>query len=500
MASHMPVERLHGELGACLTPISPWRLDGQSLMGFITRSMHTCCGLGHDAWLNMDENDAVVWWNTLLTGGGTSSVVSSPLLSAKSVGLVVFVDSQRKAALKLIIPKLRKLFLGRLVGQNSCFVFVGPRGVGKSTFLLAMAATAAEHAPAKSLIMYTNWKSNTPQRPSELILEALKHHHAAAYQDRAGDTIDDVHDLLSDHNISCVLVIDELERLYTCNNEAHTAILQELYAIGDNGGTARWPRRIIIIATGNAAVLPTLVFNLNGYPELRGRYPLHGQFSLNNTKYVAIMLRPLCTRAEAASAIAAYAATDDNFKKQAVAAGPVGCSGADDVDEAALDRHLMLSRGMMRYLVELPCKPMARKDVLPYLQEALRKQRHGNMFHHLFNLWKQSLAPGTDVTDVASKPDQVAKFAVTRDALGGCCNLTGPALYSALYEAVDNQVLWYDSQTGMASFLHPYDPASFLLSDCGPENSVEGDKDLTDAEKLSLGCPDRYLPRSADEL
>lgn len=456
-------------VGSNSTDAAQLQLAEDSVRDFLLESYHVCCGLGNTEWLDMNDDASVKWW---------SKNFPSLLLH---VGFGVFLDQQRKAAIATMIPKLRLLFRGQLLGQRSCFLFVGPHGVGKSTFLQAVAAALAKHAPATSLIEYVNWKSRSLRRPSELIFDALKQRHPRAYEEAVnnGKTIGAVHKVLAQHKISFVLVIDELEMLFTKNDEQHTGILHELHAIGEYKGLQLHPRRIIVIATGSAAVLYRLAYNLAGYPELRASYPLHGLLSLNTGKYVACAMRPLCTRAEAADAIAALVATNKAFEQRAVDAGLLDPSDTGNVNEATLDRLLMLSRGMVRNLIDLPLGPMARNDVLPRLHSAPFTGGDEDLFLHLFTLWKESFADGTDLGVAATQPNMVAKFAVTRNRLGDRYMLAGPALYRALYKAADRQVICYDSETDMVCFLHPSDPASYLLSECGPEAAVEGDKDVS---------------------
>jgi len=108
---------------------------------------------------------------------------------------------------------------------------------------------------------------------------------------------DDLVDFLLDHKINVLLVVDEVECLYSKSpdDELAVQILGELHFLGELDG----PRPVLVILSGSAAVLRSLISCIPGAPHIGDKYPSYLRFhSLNDRKYKDLHLKPIRTLRE----------------------------------------------------------------------------------------------------------------------------------------------------------------------------------------------------------
>lgn len=494
---------------------------------------------------SMDSRDSdaqVEWWVEEVLEGRLDKVP----WSVSTLRMPVFVDTARREALRAIIPKLHRLHNGTLQGQKSCFLLIGPRGAGKSTFLRALAAATCDLASSNTAVVYRNFKSEALVPPSVLISSALQTRETSDDQAATGSqekTLDDLTRILRNRRLNVLIFLDEFERIYAEDNDLSRLIVRELHAIGDYSGTSAMPRRVMVIATGSAAVLRKLAFSIGGYRSLSDEYNLYGKSkvpSLNNTKFVALPLRPLYDDDELSRALLSFASSKPDFCRAAVRAGLLTpplphssegtsptCPGASaDGDCCHLlscgwsAAHNMLpsfaiyTGGLARFFEDFPFDlesnalriaggartPSSRRTVVVEVlsRRWTRASASGipgrDVMASMYMLWEKAQKDhAVDPVVAARDFAAVRNFAASRQDFGAILKVTdGEALYHLVYEATDAQVIWYDAAADSVSFLHPSDLAVYILC----ELHKPTDPELSPAENLSLLCPN--LPTASD--
>lgn len=246
-----------------------------------------------------------LWQEFLLEGAvGTPSLMATHGSRAPT-----FVDSSRRAVLMELAPRLTSLDNGELSGQANCFVLLGLRGVGKSHFILSLVHMVARVAKPSTCVVYVNFKDSGVQSLFGAIRVALSDKKlvpaVAAAEASAAVELDQ---FLLSKGLRVFLVVDELEQLYCREKDDVLAktVWQELHFIGER----KKRRSIMAVITGSTPVLRALVF---AQPEIAAAriYPGYTHLgSLNNRKYLPLMLKPLTEVSDVRRAMLCVASGD----------------------------------------------------------------------------------------------------------------------------------------------------------------------------------------------
>lgn len=255
-------------------------------------------------------------WEATLCGDLKSAVNTS--WAGTVLQLPLFVDDSRRRFINMLFPKLLHLAAGRLCGQRACYLLQGARGLGKSTFVHVLAAAAAAHAPPSMLIIYVNWKSAPVRSIAATIIQALSERSPPLEGvPVAGSGLDAVHKYLRDQALS---VFNQARSV--AEEDLKVEIGRELHNIGDYSGSSKFPRRIMVVATGSTAVLRKLAFAMDGYDALKEPYNLSRVIpNLNDTKFIAHTLRPVFTAGDVTAARLACAHSNATFRDTACSGG-----------------------------------------------------------------------------------------------------------------------------------------------------------------------------------
>jgi hypothetical protein len=198
------------------------------------------------------EEIAWIWREVLLCG---VPLKTSSLLVVHEVAPPIFVDRDRAALLCELAWRLARLDAGKLRGQRNCFLVLGTKGVGKSTFLRALASANVLVSTAATTTIFVDYKKHGVIAPFDLIVDALRSSDAPFDLDGAasGDALR-LH-LMKNHK-RFVLIIDEFEFVYKQDKPLADTIFRQMCCILD----VKAERPVVVILTGSAAVLRSLVF------------------------------------------------------------------------------------------------------------------------------------------------------------------------------------------------------------------------------------------------
>jgi len=281
---------------------------------------------------------AALWKQYLLEGGlGAPSLMATHGFTAPT-----FIDSPRCEALARLAPRLAELDCGELYGQQHCFVFEGPRGVGKSHFLQSLAHVVARVARPTTCVVYVNFKKAGVVSLIEAIYAGLSDIGVVPRPaSRCVGDKDALHSFLLESGRRVFVVVDGVEELYRYRYEDNVAdsVWRELYFISEMSGD----RTIMAVITGRAAVLHDLVYAEPGNSLAAMEYPQYPRrSSLCRDKYIPLVLKPLMNDAEARRAMLCVA-SGAVWQRDALDAGllcaPGGHDDDDDDDGGAPDGH-----------------------------------------------------------------------------------------------------------------------------------------------------------------
>ena len=188
-------------------------------------------------------------------------------------------------------------------GQGSTAAFIGSRGNGKSTVLVAMLQVLAALFPTVHTVCINSEKIMASGRGIIAYATGLLAQEHPAYR----DVVDDgqLQETLLERDESLVLVIDELDVLYQSTG-THRLLL-ELSSLGD--GTSG---RIVVLLCGSHPALYKLITTAARNSEMQDIFPALkvDAVDLNNTKYHPLYL-PVAHLADGAQAEAAVRAIID---------------------------------------------------------------------------------------------------------------------------------------------------------------------------------------------
>lgn len=225
------------------------------------------------------------WERTLLQG----EVGSIPMMGRSPT----FVCQSRRAALRTLAPLLTQLDNGKLCGQDNCFAVLGARGVGKTRFIKSIAHVVELLARPTTCVIYVNLKSAGLLEPLHLLQSALRDARSGVDlpAELAGPDARMSHLLhfMRDHERRALLLVDEAEQLYVSAAPDHKRVWQQLHSIGEYDGK----RPIMAVLTGSSAALRALLFAIPGWGALDAYQAYRVFSSLNDRKYLPIMLRPI---------------------------------------------------------------------------------------------------------------------------------------------------------------------------------------------------------------
>ena len=228
------------------------------------------------------------WTDELLQGRR----VNEPAFVTRTVNKATptYVDASRRVALEAIVPALTLLDDGALAGQRNCWILLGARGVGKTRFLKAIVHALWGATRATTCTIYVNFGTMGVTRLTTMIFRSLREKFPQLPMLPEGREWELITGVLQHKRLNVVVVIDELEALYRQDDALSNATLRDLHVVGEMDAS----RRVVVLATGSAAVLRRLVYSLPAPDTVKDAYPLHHkQGSLNDRKYAALQLDPV---------------------------------------------------------------------------------------------------------------------------------------------------------------------------------------------------------------
>jgi hypothetical protein len=170
-------------------------------------------------------------------------------------------------------------------------IILGPKGIGKSTFLqsFAIATSLLFHNVVVIYIDYGRHKPENPILPSEMLWNAYKCWKNEEILDKSinQNRLTEVADEIKISNLSFIIIVDEFDKVYKFPNRVRgMEIIQQFQAIG--GGT---DGLITAIISGSSAALYDLCFGL--HDVLDNQFPSYTGISLNNGRYTVLRSHPL---------------------------------------------------------------------------------------------------------------------------------------------------------------------------------------------------------------
>jgi len=271
-------------------------------------------------------------------------------------------------------------------------------------------------------------------------------------------------------------------------------VWRELHVIGEITGQ----RTIMAVITGSAAVLRALVFAQPGNATAARDYPQYMRLSsLNDRKFLPLMLKPLTAASDVRRAMVCVA-SGVPWQHAAMEAGMLRAPDGYNVDDPpaealsagfgagddAVARVQAHARGLVGWMPDVMTGvDMRVRPFFAYLRDA---EQH-RMLLRLYTAWEESVG-GT-----VSAVDEAAGMSPT------LCDFKMPLRAdddaSEWYQLMDKGVVYFDDELlrGSVAFMHPSDAGSCILA--FRDEHAEGV--LSAAEQVSLLYPGLS---SADEI
>jgi hypothetical protein len=383
-----------------------------------------------------------------------------------------FFDTSRREIMLELAPRLTQLDMSCLRGQKNCFLILGTRGVGKTFFIKSVLCAFVLNSSSTSLTIYLNMKDDKLMKSLFGIIYSTvaEKYDLEDLNDIEGD---DLVEFLLTNGINVLLVVDEVECLYSKSpdDELASRILGELHFLGELDG----PRPVLVILSGSAAVLRSLVFSIPGAPHIKDKYPAYLRFhSLNNRKYKELHLKPIGTLREMEDAMRCIA---NRYKASGLDA-PLLPSSVSSIEEM-----FVKSRGLASWIDDIY---LDRFERLHHFNRLFGDQTRIDHMKYMFAAWVQTTqAAGADIAISASDFTSTSLLNFR----------TNSRDIAQSYELMDQGVIYFDDTVvpRKVGFLYPSDIGACVLQ----FQTAVGTAILSNAEKLSLL---RTFYASADEV
>ncbi|KAL6065496.1 hypothetical protein QOT17_010126 [Balamuthia mandrillaris] len=202
--------------------------------------------------------------------------------------LPLYFDKQRALLYQDLLHLVGAMLAGKLQGNRHGRMVLGPKGCGKTTFLMAMACALHRATPANVAVFYVDLATlNLEQHtPLSLIIKAVK--------DTTGielnvTTILGLLGALDRNNIFVICFMDEYHTMYARPSKVGEVWREQMFNLGNHASDTR---RHLCVLLGSAPYMRALCFGK--YPQDSARYPSYMGVAgnLNSARFPVQMLGP----------------------------------------------------------------------------------------------------------------------------------------------------------------------------------------------------------------
>ena len=209
-------------------------------------------------------------------------------------GMKFYIDKSRRAFISEFSYLARTLDFGRLSGNGSCRLVVGPKGTGKSTLLQALVIAVQMLATSTIAIYVDASKVAEFKSPLQVISDGIKgllpketnlpDFDAAVEAGDVGEALD----IINAMGLRILLVIDEYHTVYSLSRELGGIWTLQIYKLG-----LRDVHGHLVILSGSAPYMRSLCFghsppNNPMFPSYMGKYQ-----NLNSGRFQVRAIHPI---------------------------------------------------------------------------------------------------------------------------------------------------------------------------------------------------------------
>lgn len=189
----------------------------------------------------------------------------------------------KKMMLSMLMSRVKKLDMGYHFGSgNNSTLLLGPKGIGKTVGLRSFTIAISSICP-QMCTLFIEFNDNKLKSPSEYLYEEfIRRFPEERLKKHEEYTMTDILLLYKEKNQKLFVILDELDEIYTVNDDFRRKILGDIAVLGSNNIGINY-----VVACGSSSVLPLLVNrNAIGNPRIKEEFPLVAQCpNLNGTKF-----------------------------------------------------------------------------------------------------------------------------------------------------------------------------------------------------------------------